>query len=310
MRIAVTGGSGFIGRHVVAQAQRRGHEVLSFGGPGSSSALRTDLRTGAGLAEALCGVDVVIHCAAAMGGDLATQTAITVDGTRNLLHAMREAGVRDLVLIGTFAIYDYAQLKTDTQLDEAAPLDAHVDARAPYIRVKQEQENAEGIAWTIVRPGLVYGPGRTWFHHLGAQLPGGVWLCLAPESVLPLVHVESCAQAITLAAENRAARGKVLNLVDDNLPKRGEYVAQLAAGRTPAPKRISMSWPVLSSIAKAASSVAGHRVPDLLNPASLNARCKPLRYSNAHAKEVLGWCPAAEWRSGVAAALEANGAHD
>ncbi|HEY0305541.1 MAG TPA: NAD(P)-dependent oxidoreductase [Longimicrobiales bacterium] len=308
MRIAVTGASGFIGRHVVAEAERRGHDVRGIAGPGSAQGI--DLRTGTGLNDALRGADVVIHCAAAMGGDLAAQHAITVEGTRNLLNAMKESGVRDIVLIGTFAIYDYAQLRTDARLDESSPLEAQVDARAPYIRVKQEQEqlvrSTNGVAWTIVRPGLVYGPGRTWFHNLGAQLPGGVWLCLAPESVLPLTHVSNCAQAIVLAAENSAARGKVLNLVDDDLPARGDYIAELAARQTPAPKRVSVPWSVLSRMAKAASSVAGHRVPDLLNPASLNARCKPLQYSNARAKEVLGWQPSVQWRSGVSAALEAK----
>ncbi len=307
MKMAVTGASGFIGARVVTQAQQRGHNVVSIAGPGHAG---IDLRTGAGLADVLRGVDVVIHCAAAMGGDLATQTAITVDGTRNLLAAMTESGVRDIVLIGTFAIYDYAGLTRDAHLDEAAATEQNVNARAPYIRVKQEQEqlvrSAGGVAWTIIRPGLVYGPGRTWFHQLGAQLPGGVWLCLAPESVLPLTHVDNCAQAIVLAAENKAARGQVLNVVDDDLPARGEYIARLAAQQTPRPKRLALPWTLLSSMAKAASSVVGPRVPDLLNPASLNARCKPLRYSNARAKQVLGWTPSITWREGIQAALEVD----
>lgn len=305
MRIAVTGATGFIGQHVVAEAQRRGHEVRVLAGPNHSG---IDLRTGEGLAEQLRGSDVVIHCAAAMGGDLATQKAITVDGTRNLLGAMQQAGVPDIVLIGTFAIYDYARLPRDARLDEAAPIESDPQARAPYIQVKQEQEkiveNAQGIAWTIVRPGLVYGPGRTWFHQLGARLPGDIWLCLAPESALPLTHVENCAAAIVLAAENKNARGHVLNLVDDGLPARGEYIAQLAAQSSPRPKRVNVSWPVLSTMAKTAHRVAGGRVPDLLNPASLDARCKPLRYSNERAKQVLGWAPAIQWRAGLRAARE------
>jgi nucleoside-diphosphate-sugar epimerase len=57
-------------------------------------------------------------------------------------------------------------------------------------------------------------------------------------------------------------------------------------------------------MARTANRVAGRRVPDLLNPASLNARCKPLRYSNERAKRVLGWAPTIQWRDGLRAARE------
>ena len=67
---------------------------------------------------------------------------------------------------------------------------------------------------------------------------------------------------------------------------------------------MNVSWPVLSKLAKTAHSVASGRVPDLLNPASLNARCKPLQYSNERAKRVLGWAPTIQWRDGLRAARE------
>lgn len=55
LRVAVAGGSGLVGRHVVAALQRRGHEavVLARGGG-------VDLETGDGLAHALCGVAAVV----------------------------------------------------------------------------------------------------------------------------------------------------------------------------------------------------------------------------------------------------------
>ncbi len=309
--MAVTGASGFIGRHVVAEAQGRGHEVVAMAGPqhGGNGAIGVDLRTGAGLPAILRGADVVIHCAAALGGDAATQQAITVGGTRTLLSAMADAGVRDIVLIGSFAVYNHSSPAVHGRLDEDTPLEAHLDRRAPYIRAKLEQEalvrGAPGLSWTIVRPGIVFGPGRTWFHHLGAQLPGGFWLCLAPDSPLPLTHVQNCAEAIVLAAENHDARGCVLNLVDDELPHRGEYVRELAAGQRQRPKTLRVSWASLTTMAKAAS-LAGPRAPDLLNRASLDARCKPLHYTNERAKAVLGWTPRVDWRSGLRQALEAE----
>jgi nucleoside-diphosphate-sugar epimerase len=252
---------------------------------------------------------VVVHCAAALSGDLATQEAITVGGTRNLLAGMKEAGVRDIVLIGSFAVYDYQSIAANAQLDENSPLEPNAGARAPYIQVKQQQEalvrSTDSIAWTIVRPGIVFGPGRTWFYHLGAQLPGGIWLCLAPESKFPITHVDNCAEAIVLAAENRNARGTIINLVDDNLPRRGDYIAELLRNQPSKPRTLNLSWSALASMARIAS-LAGERAPDLLKPGSLSARCKPLQYSNTRAKTVLGWSPRLDWRTALASAVKVH----
>lgn len=318
----VTGGGGFIGRHVARAAAGRGHQVVALTRPGGQplpaepgiEAVSHDLRTAEGLAAKLAGTDVVIHCAAAMGGDLATQRAITVDGTRNLLEAMQAAGVRRIVGIGTFAVYDTLRIPAGATLDESSPLEQDLDARAPYVRVKLEQEElirraagAHGWQWTILRPGLVFGPGRTWFHHLGVRA-GPVWLCLAPEGLLPLTHVENCAEAIVLAAESDAASGEILNIVDDDLPTRRDYVRRLAGRTQPAPRTtIELSWLALDRLARSASKMnrlVGNRlpIPDLLRPASLHARCKPLTYTNAKARRTLGWTPRVSWLTGLDAA--------
>jgi nucleoside-diphosphate-sugar epimerase len=324
MRITVTGAGGFIGQHVAAAAARRGHEVLALARPGGRpapvhagiNAVSHDLRTREGLADRLRGSDAVVHCAAAMGGDLASQRAITVDGTRNLLDAMAAAGVRRIVGIGTFAVYDTLRIPVGAMLDESSPLEQDLDARAPYIRVKLEQEELirdaateNGWSWTILRPGLVFGPDRTWFHHLGVRA-GPVWLCLAPEGLLPLTHVENCADAIVLAAESDAASGKVLNIVDDDLPTRREYMKCLAERTHPHPRAtIELTWPVLDALSRGSASLDRRLLhgraplPDLLRPASLHARCKPLRYTNARVRQTLAWDPRVSWREGMEASV-------
>ena len=131
MRLYITGATGFVGSHVVAEALRRGHDVTAVVRPASRTepevpveatgdlrSARVDLRSPDGLASSLADVDSVIHLAAAKSGDFHTQFAGTVVATENLLQAMHETSVTQLVAISTFSVYDYMGLKPGAVLDE------------------------------------------------------------------------------------------------------------------------------------------------------------------------------------------------
>ncbi|HKA46049.1 MAG TPA: hypothetical protein VKF40_28925, partial [Burkholderiales bacterium] len=123
------------------------------------------------------------------------------------------------------------------------------------------------------------------------------WVCLGGDSLLPLTHVECCAGAVLDALENEAANGATVNIVDDDLPSRRRYMDALAQRTSPNPRITGLSWALLDRAARAASwtnrtlLLRKAPLPDLLQPAALHARCKPLRYSNQRAKQVLGWGP-------------------
>jgi nucleoside-diphosphate-sugar epimerase len=315
MNVVVTGSAGFIGRHVVAEAGKRGHRVQAW------DRRSHDLRNVAGLAQALAGVDAVIHCAASLGGDAQTQNADTVVATENLLAAMREAGVKQIVGVSSFAVYDYQAVPAGSALGEDSPLEEDFPARAPYILAKRKQEDliraageagGQGLRFTIIRPGIVYGPGRTWFHHLGMQLGAAQWVCLAGDGLFPVTHVESCAEAIVLALESSDANSATLNIVDDDLPTRIAYVRELARRTTPQPKIRELPWSLLSMGAATAHTI-NHGlllgklpVPGLLDPASLAERCKPLFYPNARAKQTLHWTPRYGFVEGLERSLAAS----
>ncbi|MET9360092.1 NAD(P)H-binding protein [Streptomyces sp. NPDC006632] len=138
--IAVAGGTGTLGSHVVEELRARGHRVrvLSRG----SDRYPVDLSTGAGLAEALAGCDVVVD--AANSTSPRTMRATLVDGTRRLLDAERAAGVGHHVCVSIVGC-------------DRVPM--------PYYKVKTDQEAlvaAGRVPWTIVR--------ATQFHELAASL--------------------------------------------------------------------------------------------------------------------------------------------
>ena len=319
MKVLVTGGRGFIGRHIAAEAIRRGHTVAVLARPAAAAAERVeppspipdgaelvehDLREREGLSEVLDGVDVVVHCAAAMGGDQDTQEATTVDGTTHLLSAMGEAGVQHVIVLSTFSVYDYAAIPRGTVLDEESPLEEDFDVRSPYTWAKRKQEDlvrsvatSRGWRWTVLRPGIVFGPGRTWFHHLGVQLRPNRWVSYAGTGLLPLTYVENCAEAVVLALESEGAAGATVNIVDDGVPTRRLYLEVLAKLTNRHPTITDIPWELLEPSSQLATWV-NRRVllgraplPDLLRLERLQARCKPLAYSNERAKSLLGWQP-------------------
>lgn len=101
MRIAVAGATGTVGRHVVAVAAERGHEVVPL-----SRAAGVDLTTGAGLPQRLAGVDAVVDVANTQAQSRRRAEAFFGAVTRGLLGAERAAGVGHHVALSIIGVDD------------------------------------------------------------------------------------------------------------------------------------------------------------------------------------------------------------
>jgi len=316
MKLCVTGATGFLGRFVVGEALRRGHSVRALvhrpadlaklGWPADAQLeqVKVDLRSKAGLADAVRGCDAVLHLAATKAGDLYAQFGGTVVATENLLWAMDQAGVKHIVAISSFAVYDYLHKRSFSVLDETSPLDEPMVDRDEYAQTKLIQERlvretatAKGWTWTVLRPGMIFGRENLFNARVGMGGAGRTWVRTGAWAPIPLTYVENCAEAIVLAAERPEANGQVVNLVDDHPPTQRRYAKLLQSRTNPRPRIVPLSWTVLRTVARLGwlwnRFVLGGKakVPGLLVPARLHARCKPLRYRNDKAKTVLGWSP-------------------
>jgi uncharacterized protein YbjT (DUF2867 family) len=120
-RVLVTGGTGELGSAVVRTLLERGDPAVRVmsrrdrqpADPAAIEWVRADLETGAGLAEAVAGVDVIVHAASGTGphpgeqsaaGLWAHSEAVDVQGTRRLLECARDAGVRHVVYISIVGV--------------------------------------------------------------------------------------------------------------------------------------------------------------------------------------------------------------
>lgn len=176
-RVAVTGGAGFIGHHLVARLVAEGREVtviddLSVGrreglAP-TARFLRLDVGDTDAVAAALAEVDAVAHLAAVASVERAHRMPLethraNATGTLSVLEAARRAGVRGIVLAGSAAVYG----ASDRPVRESDPLTPSslygVDKRAceGYLSVYAA---LYGLGAITLRYFNVYGPG---------QLPGG-----------------------------------------------------------------------------------------------------------------------------------------
>ena len=193
-RIAVTGSSGFIGRHVMAALAARGDEVVPVRRPFDAATLAVALR----------GADAVVHLA----GIVSTVHerdffAANVDGARAVALAARDAGIR-LVHISSLAAAGPAPASAPRSEDDpASPINA-------YGRSKLEGERAiaaiDGLQWTCLRPGVVYGPGdRALLPLFTYALRGILPLVGRADAAFTFVHITDVVRAITAALDHPAA---------------------------------------------------------------------------------------------------------
>ena len=164
MRIAITGGTGFIGRHLAQRLAVDGNEVVvlarSTRPEETNSALSkltfvaTDLSQPNLLAEAFAGCDAVAHCAG-INREISEQTyqRVHVAATRNVVAAAQEAGVKKVLLMSF--------------------LRARPDCGSPYHESKwlaEEIVRDSGLDYTIIRAGMVYGRGDHMLDHMSHAL--------------------------------------------------------------------------------------------------------------------------------------------
>ncbi|MDH2442746.1 NAD-dependent epimerase/dehydratase family protein [Amnibacterium sp. CER49] len=165
--VLVTGASGYLGGAVAAALLADGVRVRTLqrrpsGVPGAEDVLGTVTDADARRA-AVQGVDAVVHLAAKVTftGDPAEFAAINVQGTRDLLHDAKDAGVRGFVHVSSPSV---AHTGRSIMGEGAAPAEPQ-RARGEYARTKAAAElialaaDEPGLAVTAVRPHLVWGPG-------------------------------------------------------------------------------------------------------------------------------------------------------
>lgn len=188
--VLVTGGSGFVGIHVVLQLLAAGHTVrttvrrpdrrddvlamLREGGaaaPESPSFFTADLTADEGWREAVAGCDYVLHVASPLSTSVPKDENDMIvparDGTLRVLRAARDAGVKRVVITSSVAAIGYGQPPRDKPFNETDWTNLDGADLQPYPKSKTLAERAAwefiareggGLELSVVNPAGIFGP--------------------------------------------------------------------------------------------------------------------------------------------------------
>ncbi len=258
MKAFVTGGSGFIGRHLIRKLVARGYRVKALSRSPNSDILlqqlgaepiRGHVNDLPALRNGMKGCDVVFHLAAwyRLGKAGAAQAErINVRGTHNVLHTAHQVGVKKIVYTSTIAVFgDTHGRLVDESYYQGPPFLSEYDRTKWLAHYRVALPLIEkGAPIIIVMPGGVYGPGDTSVigETLRLFLQGKLPVLPGPETTLTYAHVDDIAEGHLLAAE----KGKI-----------GE--SYILAGQAHRMDEIIQLWAELS----------GHQMPRIAIPAGL-----------------------------------------
>lgn len=228
--IFLTGGTGFLGRHLIPRLCRAGYAVRVLTRHPEANqwlqhyphieVVRGDLRDAPIIHKAIAGCSYIIHAAGLFRfwGEAAEFEATNARGTEHVLHAAVDAGVERLIHISTIAVI--GQPDPENVMDEtypANPVEPYQLSKLHAEQLTQHYFREHKLPLIILRPGAYYGPlGEYAFNRLFftdpmrgliMQLNGGRYITFP-------AYIADVAQGVLLALE-RGRLGEIYNLCGD-----------------------------------------------------------------------------------------------
>lgn len=237
----VTGGTGFLGSHLIDALLERGESVTALVRSDSNTAYLErigvtlaigDINDIDSIRKATKGVDRIYHCAA-MASDWGTWDVFrkaNITGVEHMARAALEANVSKFVHVSTADVYGYP----NCPVDEDAPFRLrgwpYGDTKIEGERVIWEYIQKHALPATIIRPGNIYGPRSISFvlEFVDLLKKGDIAHIGKPHQSAGLVYVANVVDMMLKAADNDDSIGQAYNASDGANVTWQEYLDRLA----------------------------------------------------------------------------------
>lgn len=323
MQILVTGGTGFLGQHLVRALLSKGHSVHVLGRnftsagaqqlvAGGAIPITADLRDRVAVEAACTGIEVICHAGAlsAPWGRRVDFYDINVGGTENVLAGCLAHGVRRLVYISSPSVVFDGR---DQQLvSENAPYPRHFTSVYSWTKkLGEDRVNAaaaQGLQTVILRPKAIFGPGD---QSLLPRLIDAARQKRLPQigdgqNLVDLTYVENVVHAVMLAFDAPTASGKTYTITnDEHIPlwaviRRVLERLHLSTSLRTIPLPVALA---AASLLEARAALTGKE--PLLTRYSAAILARTQTYDISAAKRDLGYTPCVSVADGTERTLEA-----
>ena len=289
MKIAVTGGSGFIGSHIAEKLASEGHaiSIIDLKKPHKTGFdyIKADIREKNSMMKALNGIDYIYHLAAVSNVNEAKKDPVecyttNVLGTLNVLEAARKNNAKRFIFASTVWVYSTSE---EENVDETTAIDLsksghiYTSSKIAAEFAIQSYKKLYGLDFTILRYGIPYGPRAR------------------PETVIPIF------------ARN-ALDGKKITIFGDGKSYRNFiYVGDLAEGNALAMKKSAENMifnidgserVTIKGVLDVVSRISGRKCA-VEHAEARDEEYKGKQVSIKKAGEELGWKPKTSFEEGM-----------
>jgi nucleoside-diphosphate-sugar epimerase len=325
MRIVVTGANGFLGTHAVRRLAERGHVVRGFllkgtaagdAAPWLAEVIEGDVREPADAARAVEGCEALVHLAAwvADSGPAARFYDVNVKGTRVLLDAAVQAGLRRFVFTSSLTVHGFGDFcdATEDQAYDFNGVNAYARSKIACERLLAHAHAKGRVQVAVVRPAFFpYG------EHDRLSLPGLLGMLKGRLVPLPggrdprlgTVHGDNLGDGLALCAEHPAAAGQAFVIGDEGgLRFTDLYRALARAAGLPPPRFVPLPMPLARGVAGLVEGAwAVLPLPGLapLSRYRLDVATHSTHFSIDKARRVLGYRPLVARDEGLERAVRA-----
>jgi nucleoside-diphosphate-sugar epimerase len=316
MKVLVTGATGFLGNHLTETLVEKGKEVRALVRDMAKAhrlkELGVELCSGdlcdpSSLFSAAQGVEIVYHCAGRVDewGEKELFYKANVEGTRNLLEAALKNGCK---VVHTSSLTVLALHKSPKPIDETFPyapkvVDFYTETKRKGEKIALEYSQGKGLPVTIVRPGLIWGPGdtKTLPRLIDILKKKRMFLVNGGKNHLTLSYCSNVVDGLILAGQSGAS-GRVYHITDGEKVTAKDYFCALASlfqlppPSTPVPFSLALLVVFLMGIQ---ARLTRREDPPLFTLYGLYLLTHDLEVDLSRARTELGYQPKIGFKEGI-----------